>query len=131
MKKKYNWISSICSILLLSVMFSCTGTSQNVKKSRIVEKGKASWYGKKFNGRKTASGEVFNSRKLTAAHKTLPFGTMVKVKNVSNNKTVVVKINDRGPHSKNRIIDLSEAAAAKIGIIRAGIADVTLEIVKK
>ena len=81
---------------------------------KITQKGKASFYADKFNGRKTASGETFRNSKLTAAHKTLPFGTMVKVTNQSNGKTVKVRINDRGPFVLGRIIDLSKKAAKNI-----------------
>ena len=82
--------------------------------------GVASFYSTKFNGRRTASGEKFNNNALTAAHLSLPFGSLVKVTNVRNGKTVVVRINDRGPHVKGRTIDLSKAAAKKIGIDHAG-----------
>ena len=78
------------------------------------EQGPGTWYGPKFHGRKTASGERYNQNDLTAAHKTLPFGTLVEVKNPANNKTVVVRINDRGPFTYNAIIDLSRAAAQQI-----------------
>jgi len=91
------------------------------------EEGWASWYGGKFHGRTTASGEVFDTHKMTAAHKTLPFGTQVKVTSKYNGKTVVVKINDRGPFVEGRIIDLSMAAAEKIGMIGQGIAPVKIE----
>jgi rare lipoprotein A len=88
----------------------------------------AAWYGDKFNGGKTASGERFNMHKLTAAHRTLPFNTLVKVTNLNNKATVVVRINDRGPFVKNRIIDLSRAAARKIGLDRLGTAPVRIEL---
>lgn len=97
----------------------------------ITENGKASYYGNEFNGRKTASGQVFDKNKLTAAHKTLPFGTVVTVKNVSNGQTVKVTITDRGPYAKGRIIDLSEKAAANIGMINQGVAQVQLKYRKK
>jgi rare lipoprotein A len=93
------------------------------------ETGYASWYGGKFHGRYTASGEIYDMNKLTAAHKTLPFGTMVKVINTENGKSIIVKINDRGPFVEGRIIDLSRAAAEKIGILKTGIAKVIVEIV--
>jgi len=88
--------------------------------------GIASYYGGKFIGRPTASGEIFDATKLTAAHKTLPFGTIVKVTNLSNYKSVIVRINDRGPFVAGRIIDLSEAAAKKIAMIQAGVQKVTI-----
>ncbi len=91
--------------------------------------GKVAYYGKKFNGRKTASGERFNSGALTMAHKTLPFGTMVKVTNLKTNKSVVVRVNDRGPSTPDRIGDLTTSAAGKIRMLRSGIADVKMEVV--
>ncbi|HEY0029198.1 MAG TPA: septal ring lytic transglycosylase RlpA family protein [Bacteroidia bacterium] len=90
--------------------------------------GKASYYAKKFEGRKTASGEKFSNKKLTAAHKTLPFGTRVKIINLSNNKEVTVTINDRLPKKSSRIIDLSQKAAKELDFIKAGITKVSLEV---
>ena len=89
--------------------------------------GKASYYGAKHHGRRTASGERFNQHALTAAHRTLPFGTRVKVTNLNNDRTVVVLINDRGPHTRGRIIDLSRKAAERLGMLRAGVAPVRVE----
>ncbi len=97
----------------------------------ITETGKASYYGDDFNGKKTANGQTFNKNALTAAHKTLPFGTVVKVTNLSNGKTVIVTINDRGPYAKGRIIDLSEKAAANIDMINQGVAQVKLKYKRK
>lgn len=91
--------------------------------------GLASWYGGKFQGRLTANGEVFDTNELTAAHRELPFGTLVRVINPQNERTVVVRINDRGPFVDGRVIDLSRAAAEAIGIAAAGVAPVQLEIV--
>ena len=90
--------------------------------------GVASWYGEVLHGRKTASGERFNAFGYTAAHRDLPFGTYVKVTNPKNAKSVIVKINDRGPQSPKRIIDLSKGAAVAIGLKSAGIGEVHLEI---
>jgi rare lipoprotein A len=92
--------------------------------------GVASWYGREFQGRKTASGERFNMYDLTAAHPSLPFGSRVKVTNLENGKSVIVRINDRGPHVKGRIIDLSYAAAKKIGMVQSGTARVKVELIK-
>ncbi len=92
--------------------------------------GIASFYGAKFNGRRTASGEKFTNSTLTAAHKTLPFGSKVQVTNLRNGKSVVVRINDRGPFVKGRIIDLSKAAAKKIGLNGAGTSRVELFVLK-
>lgn len=88
--------------------------------------GLASWYGKQFAGKRTASGERFDPNKLTAAHKTIPFGTQVRVTHRA--KSVVVRINDRGPHVRGRVIDLSRAAAERIGIRKKGTGRVSLEI---
>lgn len=90
--------------------------------------GRASWYGPKFHGRLTASGEVFNQNALTAAHPSLRFGTRVKVTNLNNGRSVVVRINDRGPYTKNRILDVSAAAARSLGMIRSGVARVRVTI---
>lgn len=84
------------------------------------QRGIASWYGKKFHGRKTANGEIYNMFAMTAAHKTLPIPSYVRVTNLKNQRSVVVRINDRGPFHDNRIIDLSYAAAVKIGVQQAG-----------
>lgn len=92
----------------------------------FIERGIASWYGEKFHGRKTASGEVYNMYDMTAAHKSLPLSTHVYVKNLSNGKSVVVKVNDRGPFIEGRIIDLSYAAAQKLGVIGPGTANVEI-----
>lgn len=91
--------------------------------------GLASWYGGKFQGRLTANGEVFDTNELTAAHRDLPFDSLVRVTNPQNERSVVVRINDRGPFVEGRIIDLSRAAAEAIGIAAAGVAPVQLEIV--
>ena len=107
------------------------GSEKSKKAHGFVQKGMAAWYGEKFNGRKTASGERFNMHKLTAAHRTLPFNTLVKVTNLNNKASVVVRINDRGPFVKNRIIDLSRAAARKIGLDRSGTAPVRIELAKE
>ena len=90
------------------------------------QQGRASWYGKKFHGRKTANGEVYDMYGISAAHKTLPFGTFVRVNNLNNDKSLVVRINDRGPFIKGRIIDLSYGAAAKLGLVGPGTAEVEI-----
>ncbi|MBD3392374.1 MAG: septal ring lytic transglycosylase RlpA family protein [Chitinivibrionales bacterium] len=92
--------------------------------------GVASYYGPGFHGKKTANGERFNMYRMTAAHKTLPFGTRVRVTNLDNGKSVIVRINDRGPYKKGRIIDLSKGAAKKIGMIGTGTARVRLQILR-
>jgi rare lipoprotein A len=96
----------------------------------LLQSGLASYYGKWFHGRKTANGEIFNMTTLTAAHPTLPFGTLLKVTNTHNDQSVVVRVNDRGPYKGQRIIDLSQYAAAKIGMLSRGLATVVIEIFK-
>src|SRR6187549_2269273 len=94
-----------------------------------VQTGKASFYADKFEGQPTASGEKYRHNKLTGAHKTLPFGTKVRITNVANNESVEVTINDRGPYVEDRIIDLSKAAAEKLGFVNQGLAEVKLEVI--
>lgn len=108
---------SIVFILLTTLAFAQTQT------------GKASFYADKFEGRPTASGEKYKHNKLTAAHKTLPFGTKVRVTNTANNQTVDVIINDRGPYVDGRVIDLSKSAAEKLGFVNLGLADVKIEVI--
>jgi rare lipoprotein A (peptidoglycan hydrolase) len=89
--------------------------------------GSASWYGPGFNGKKTASGEIFDEKKFTAAHKTLPLGSQARVTNLKNGKSVKVEINDRGPYAGDRIIDLSKAAAGALGMVEHGVVDVRID----
>jgi rare lipoprotein A len=99
------------------------------KGNTIELKGRASYYAEDFHGKRTASGEKFDIHKYTAAHRTLPFGTKVKVTNLMNGKAVILKINDRGPHVKTRIIDLSKCAAKAIDLMKFGAARVSIEVV--
>jgi rare lipoprotein A len=117
-----NWLLYTIIVLLIST------TACNRK---ITEKGKASYYANSFDGRRTASGETFHQRRLTAAHKTLPFGTRVTVINISNGKSVKVRINDRGPFAPGRIIDLSGKAASRLGMLNTGVANVEIKYKKK
>ena len=94
-----------------------------------IASGNASYYGRKFHGRRTASGEAFDMNQLTAAHRTLPFGSLVRVTNPANGRSVVVRINDRGPFSGHRVIDLSRAAAEEIGLVARGHGPVQLALV--
>ena len=96
-------------------------------KTAFSQTGKASWYGPGFHGRKTANGERFDMNTLTAAHRTLPISSYVRVTNLANGKSVVVRINDRGPYHGNRVMDLSKAAAQELGFIRTGTAQVKIE----
>lgn len=113
----------VSATLLLS---SCAGGANT-----FTQTGKASFYADKFDGRQTASGTVYRPGKRTAAHNTLPFGTVVRVTNPRNHRSVKVTVTDRGPHAKGRIIDLSKKAARKIGIVDAGVAPVELKVVRK
>lgn len=112
--------------ILILTFISLAHFSKGQQFSKI---GLASYYGKKFNGKKTANGEKFNMNEFTAAHRTLPFNSLVKVTNLKNGKSVVVRVNDRGPGSKSRIIDLSKGAAEKIGMISNGIVKVKIELI--
>jgi rare lipoprotein A len=103
-------------------------TAQQTKGKGTARKGMASWYGPGFHGRRTANGERFNQHGMTAAHRSLPLGTNVKVTNLNNGRSVVVRINDRGPFSGGRIIDLSQGAARLIGVVQSGVAPVLLEV---
>ncbi|QNL47720.1 septal ring lytic transglycosylase RlpA family protein [Olivibacter sp. SDN3] len=98
---------------------------------KLREHGGASFYADKFKGRRTANGEKFRQYKMTAAHKTLPFGTKVRVKNLTNGRSVRVRINDRGPFVSGRIIDLSKKAARRLGMVQAGVAKVEISYRKK
>ena len=95
-----------------------------------VQTGIASFYGGEFEGRLTASGAIYRSRRMTCAHRTLPFGTVLRVTDVETRKSVVVEVNDRGPYAKGRIVDLSMAAARKLGMVDRGVARVTVEVVQ-
>lgn len=96
--------------------------------ARELERGHASWYGAQFHGRRTASGENYDKYALTAAHKTLPFGTIVRVRSLALGREVDVRINDRGPFSPGRVIDVSQAAAEALGLMGAGVAEVSLNV---
>lgn len=120
-------IYALLAALLLLSACSSQGTSPVTPSPTS---GQASWYGAKHHGKKTASGERFNQHALTAAHRTLAFGTRIKVTNTRNNKSVIVRVNDRGPYSKGRIIDLSRAAANKIDMLNSGVAPVRLQVLR-
>ena len=121
-------------LILLStlVLLNCSSTSTNshMHQSGYTESGKASFYAMKFQSRKTANGERFNQQASTAAHKKLPFGTKVKVTNIKNGKSVIVRINDRGPFIAGRIIDLSRSAFSTIGHLDTGILDVRIKVIQ-
>lgn len=114
--------------VLLLLVCSCHRKQVPASSAEVsgTETGMASFYAESYNGRKTANGEIYNSSKLTAAHKKLPFGTRVKVTNLSNGKSVKVRINDRGPFVAGRIIDLTRSAAKKIDMVNAGVVRVRI-----
>lgn len=122
-------------LLLVFVLIGLCGacaTSRQVRAPK--EKGTivvASWYGEYFRGRKTANGERFNPDKISCAHKTLPFGTILKVTNIENDKSLVVRVNDRGPYIRGRSLDLSRAAAQRLGFMRKGTTKLRMEIVEE
>ncbi len=126
---KNRFLGVFALVVTLLIIGDCA-PRQRIGSGKWVEVGIASWYGKKFHGKRTASGEIFNMYKLTAAHRILPFGTLVRVKNLENGKEVVVRINDRGPLKRGRIIDLSYGAAKKLGMINTGLAKVRIEVIK-
>ncbi len=101
----------------------------NTSFGQFTQTGKASFYADKFEGHPTASGEKYKHSKLTAAHKTLPFGTKIRVTNLVNNESVEVTVNDRGPYAEGRIVDLSKSAAEKLGFVSKGLAEVKLEVI--
>lgn len=124
-----------CAFLFLRQTVSAQDSTKNSKKSGSskakIQYGIASFYSNKFNGRKTSNGEIFNQQKLTGAHNSLSIGTYVRVTNLKNGKSVVVKINDRLHHRNKRIIDLTRAAAQKLGFVKSGLTRVKLEVLGK
>jgi rare lipoprotein A len=132
-KKKIFFFTASCLGALViyvstSIIHDRCFASMNVNSGQI---GIASWYGKRFHGRRTACGERYDMFELTAAHRTLPLGTVVKVTNLSNNKQVTVRINDRGPYFAGRVIDLSLAAACELRMVKKGITKVKVEVLAR
>ena len=128
-KKRLMTAALLAGILI--ILSGCAGGSGKPATSPgSVEEGGASYYAHKFHGRQTASGEIYDENAMTAAHKTLAFGTTVRVTNLSNGKDVVVRINDRGPFVEGRIIDLSYKAAGKLDMISAGVIRARVEILR-
>lgn len=118
-------IKSIVLVIILSLFFPLSSSSLE----NYPQYGNASWYGGKFHGRKTANGERFNKYSFTGAHKKLPFGTIIRVTNLRNGKDVYIRINDRGPFVKGRIVDLSLAAAEAINFNGRGVVRVRVELI--
>lgn len=131
-----NTKSSITRVIFLIVIslsttfiMSFTKSSSDINEEFVYEYGKASYYGHPFIGRKTASGEIFTEHLYTCAHKTLPFGTKLKVTNLNTGNSIIVKVNDRGPFVRSRVIDLSLRGARELGLMKSGVANVSVEIV--
>lgn len=118
------------AVLIVFFMYGCASSKPPVPRETEALRGVASWYGEEFAGRTTANGEIFDPMQLTAAHRTLPFGTVLDVTNAATNQTVRVRINDRGPYIGNRVLDLSYAAAQLIGLIQPGSGEVQMKIVR-
>lgn len=117
-------------VIIAVVSLVLTFTFQSVQADEVLT-GKASFYGNKFHGRKTSSGVPYHRDSLTCAHKTLPFGTLLKVRNLKNGREVVVKVTDRGPFVKGRIVDLSLAAARELDMLSSGVANVEATFMKR
>jgi rare lipoprotein A len=119
----------VFSLVLPCAALVVTASAQSASSVAVAEQGLASWYGEWLDGQLSASGEVYNQEQLTAAHRTLPFGTQVRVRRVDSPESIVVRINDRGPYVQSRIIDLSAAAARRLGMAHPGVVPVTVEVV--
>ncbi|MDQ6732619.1 MAG: septal ring lytic transglycosylase RlpA family protein [Nitrospirota bacterium] len=123
------------SLLFIGHLAGCAGTTPrgadfpSEYPMGYHERGMASWYGPGFDGRRTANGEQFDMRQLTAAHRTLPFGSIVRVRSLMNDRRVTVRINDRGPFSRGRVLDLSQGAASQLGMIGQGTHQVELDVI--
>ncbi|NEX20332.1 septal ring lytic transglycosylase RlpA family protein [Thiorhodococcus mannitoliphagus] len=115
------------ALLASFVPFATTALAASATPGQT-QKGVASYYHDSLNGNKTASGQIYNKNRLSAAHKTLPLGTKVRVTDTKTGRSIVVKVNDRGPFVKGRIIDLSKAAARKLGIVKRGVAKVEVKV---
>ncbi len=113
-------------VLFIAFLFCTTGV---FAQKTYVKTGIASFYADKFEGRQTANGEIYYHAKRTAAHRTLPFGSVIKVTNLENNRYIVVRVNDRGPFVDNRLIDLSKSAAQELGFVEKGLAKVRVEVI--
>ena len=126
-----SFLSVILTVISFAYLSFLTGCSHAPTKTEsTVYYGKASYYGDKHHGKLTASGEIYDKNKLTCAHKEIPFETICKVTNLANGKSVVVKVNDRGPFTRGRIIDLSYKAMKTIDGLKAGVIDVQVEIIE-
>lgn len=124
-------LTGLAGPALRSVAWMGNSLDQDRSAETWTEEGLVSWYGPRFHGRPTASGEIFDSGELTMAHPSLPFGSRVRVTNLANGREVVVRVNDRGPYVDGRIADLSRAAAADLGMVRRGVATARLALLEE
>ncbi|MDZ7805758.1 MAG: septal ring lytic transglycosylase RlpA family protein [Gracilimonas sp.] len=131
----YRFLKNLLILSVIIVYLNLTSCdimgSNNEVDGCLIQSGIASWYGEDYHGTQTANGEIYDMESLTAAHKRLPFNTIVGVKNLDNGENVIVRINNRGPFVEGRVIDLSREAAREIGIIATGLADVDLYLIEK
>ncbi len=123
-------LASAAALLSLIAMALGSCAVHPAIRAAAVQEGLASYYSNDFQGRRTSNGEIFDNRKFTAAHRTYPFGTLVRVTNLDSDEQVTVRINDRGPVKPERIIDLTYAAAQKIGIVRSGLGHVRVDVLE-
>lgn len=124
-------VTNSCMSVIMSIMLFFSGMKPAETLPSLIQKGKASFYAKKFNGRRTAYGERVSAQALEGAHRSLPLNTLVEVTNLDNQRSVIVRINDRGPYAKGRVIDLTHAAAHALGMISKGVVNVSLRVVGK
>jgi len=129
-KKVYRIILGLVFFMMAGCGFQIQIRNPVSFRKKYMECGLASWYGPGFYGKKTANGEIYTGKGMTAAHRTLPFNTNVRVTRVDNGKSVIVRINDRGPWKKGYVIDLSYVAAKKINLIEIGSTEVKLQVIK-
>lgn len=125
------YVTNSCMSLIVSIMLFFSSMKPTEALPSLIQKGKASFYSKKFTGRRTAYGERVDAEALEAAHRTFPPNTLVEVTNLDNQRSVIVRINDRGPFAHGRIIDLTHAAARALGMVSRGVANVSLRVVGK
>ncbi len=122
-------MAALVAVPLLLQVWGCTGHRYTRPSAGEIQRGMASWYGSQFHGRKTANGEVYDMYGVSAAHRELPLGTVIDVRNLDTGKEVRVRVNDRGPFKRGRILDLSYGAAKKLGMVEAGLARIELRVV--
>ena len=131
MKSLHCWLLLICLVQMAPAFTQRTAHRDKKKKPETIQYGTASYYANKFQGRKTAMGELYDKDKMTCAHNSLPLGTWIKVTNLRNNRTVIVRITDRLHYKNKRLVDLSRAAAAKLGYLKRGLTRVKIEVLGK